>query len=93
MPLRQGEDTHLEDQGCSVNPKTRYAFCEHGLPTICPKTGIENVSVTLISFVAFSDTLVTAKPVVPYKDVAQGTTPAVAVQSTVASLNGMANSA
>ena len=55
----------LWTHGCNVNPKTRYAFCEQGLPTICPKIGIENESVTLISFVAFSATLVTAKPVVP----------------------------
>ena len=26
LSSRQGEDTHLEDHGCSVNPKTRYAF-------------------------------------------------------------------
>ena len=50
---------------CSVKPKTRYAFCEQGLPTTCPKIGMENESVTLMSFVAFSATLVTAKPVVP----------------------------
>ena len=67
LPLssRQGEVFTWKDQGCSIKPKTRYAFCEHGLPTTCPKTGIENESVTLISFVAFSARLVTAKPVVP----------------------------
>ena len=26
LSSRQGEDTHLEDHRCSVNPKTRYAF-------------------------------------------------------------------
>ena len=71
-----------------MKPRTRYAFCEQGLPVSCPKTGMENESVTRMSFVARSERLVTAKPLVPYEVVAYGTAPTVAVQSTVARRKG-----
>ena len=50
--------------------------------------GMENESVTRMSFVARSERLVTAKPLVPYDVVVNGTTPAVAVQSMVARRKG-----
>ena len=51
--------------GCKVKPTTRYAFSLLGLAAICAKTGTLKVSVILISLVALTATLVTAKPFTP----------------------------
>ena len=51
--------------GCKVKPITRYAFSLLGLAAICAKTGTLKVSVILISLVALTATLVTAKPFTP----------------------------
>ncbi len=51
--------------GCKVKPTTKYAFSLLGLAAICAKTGTLKVSVILISLVALTATLVTAKPFTP----------------------------
>lgn len=49
--------------GCSVIPNIKYAFFELGLAVNPAKIGILNLSVTVMSFVAFSERFVTANPV------------------------------
>lgn len=62
--IKYAELLSSRDYGCKVNPKTTYAFCVRGLAVNCPKMGMEKELVTWMSFVACSEMLVTAKPVV-----------------------------